>query len=519
MRPPPAGEAPAFVYVEDIAPLLQKRCAGCHAAGGKAAAGYDLTHWRGLLGAGSDLKRNALPGEAASALLSVFKGTHRQRLTPAELTMLTDWVVKDRMAYFRSSVHPPGWLLPLDRDARSFHGGELRRQRWKTEVCAPCHGGKLLGGTSARSCTSCHPGGPMSGCTTCHGAPPPPDLSWNLDPTRAPGVGAHRSHIASSMITRISCKDCHTVPATVKAPGHLFDDLTGQTTDLKAEVTLGARGRVAGVAQEYDRKTGRCTVYCHGASLKSSGPLSRPSWLSSGVGDCTSCHAGPGKHHGGADCSQCHPQTVARCTPGQAGCFDINGTVGQRFVRLDLHIDRKVQVGKGAATGCNGCHGSGSLGAPPPDLMGRTAITAPGVGLHAIHLSKSSHRVALPCSTCHKVPKATYDKGHLDNTVGAEVVFDDLASGKKRDPKTKTKARYDPKTRTCIDVYCHSRPKSKVGSTWKWTSKLTGGLVCDSCHKGKPQYPLTYCKVCHISMFADGKIDITRHINGKLDFL
>jgi len=505
--------------VEDIKPLLAKKCVVCH--GGKdPAARYDLSSWRGLFGPGTDRWRNAVAGDRKSKLLVSLGGAHQLGTTTAERDMLSHWVVKDRMAYFRSSVHPPGWLYAYDRNSRAFHGGELRRQAWDPAGCRPCHGPQLRGGTSGRSCQACHSGGPFAGCTTCHGASPPPDLSWNLDPATSVGVGAHRAHLASQITARITCKDCHRVPGSLLDTGHLFDDQNQKISDLRAEVTFSPRAGQGGVAARYDSSAGRCTVYCHGSRLKIPAKYTWPDWATEGSDGCTSCHSAPAKHHGGADCSQCHQQVVSSCSPGDVGCFKITGKVGQRFKQVGLHIDGKVQVGRAAATsGCDPCHGSGASGAPPPDLNGRTDILSTGVGLHGVHLKSSDVRVALPCSTCHTVPKSTYAKGHMDSDLPAEVVFDALANGKKRDPKTTLKARWDPKTKTCVDVYCHSRPKGKVGSVWRWTSKLSGGLVCDSCHKGKPQYPITYCVVCHPSMFSDGKINITEHIDGKLDFL
>lgn len=134
------------------------------------------------------------------------------------------------------------------------------------------------------------------------------------------------------------------------------------------------------------------------------------------------------------------------------------------------------------------------------------------VGMHKLHLTDSSLRVALPCATCHMVPSKRDSPGHIDTDLPAEVVFNALASGKLRDPSTKLVATWDRKTGTCKNVYCHSRPTGKVGASWSWTKKLPGGIVCDSCHKGKPQYPLEYCKTCHPAAYKNGKLDPATHM-------
>jgi predicted CxxxxCH...CXXCH cytochrome family protein len=135
-----------------------------------------------------------------------------------------------------------------------------------------------------------------------------------------------------------------------------------------------------------------------------------------------------------------------------------------------------------------------------------------------VHLRGSSLRVPVKCSSCHEVPRSRDEPGHIDSARPAEVVFDELASGRLRDPSTQLVVSYDPASKTCRNVYCHSRPKGGVGVVWRWTERLSGGLHCASCHKGKPHYPLEYCKVCHPAAYKDGELNPATHINGSLDF-
>ena len=552
-RPPEAARAPlAATYVQQIKPLLNRRCAPCH-RGAQPAGGYDLSSYPGLLGPGTDLTRNAIPGDAASRLLSKLDATrepkHWAHLLPAtaelndgetpqqrraaDLELLRTWVVTAKLAYFDVTVHPPTWVYPGDRNSKSFHGGVLRAGGWNLEACKGCHGSDLQGGTAKRSCTSCHHQGPM-GCTTCHGSSsrdglaasaPPGDLSWNLSPT-ARGVGAHQLHLrARSWWATIGCDDCHVVPSTAGARGHLTDGTTS-TSDLRAELSFGSRARQRGVTPSHDSKTGVCSVYCHGASFTGQG--TDPGWTSARTtpAACNSCHKVPALF-GGLDCANCHPQSVTRCTPGTKDCLSPGKGVGTKFIRASLHGDGLYPLGlAGQEHTCYGCHGTkSSAGAPAPDLRGNSSISAVTVGLHQAHLTTGTYRQALPCGTCHVVPKTLKDKGHFDDDVPAEVVFSTLASGKLRGAGIDLKPTWDRSSATCSKTYCHALDGAKV-SSWKWTSKLAAGLACDSCHglppkqtiSGKAHPAGSDCKVCHSSAYTSkGTLDPARHINGKVD--
>jgi predicted CxxxxCH...CXXCH cytochrome family protein len=521
------AEAPAVTYTEAIQPLFESRCVSCHNAQ-QRTGNYALDSWRGLLGSGTDLERNARPGDGNSRLLTIFgEQAHRQLLDEQELARLTSWVTHDQMAYFRTDYHPPGWLDPTDRMSRDFHGGDLRARKWDTSTCRKCHGADLRGGLSSKSCFDCHAEGPF-GCTTCHGSDdsagqPIPDLAWQLEPSLALGVGAHQAHAAPKYFAAIACDQCHRVPRSVADAGHLFDDPAPLSTDFRAEVIFGAKAALGGLKPKYTRtqQGGTCQVYCHGATLKQLETKQLPSWVSNtGGATCATCHPTPMIGLGGLDCANCHQQSVERCTPGVEGCTSLAATVAVRFKDPTLHLDGVAPTGRSGAEGtCYGCHGTAaSNGAPAPDLAGNSSISAAGVGLHEVHLRDGPLRKALTCDTCHHVPYAIDAPGHLDSGPPAEVVFNDLASGKLRDPETTVLATWDAKTRTCNNVYCHSRAQGKQGNSWRWNEKLADGLHCDSCHKGKPEYPLYYCKTCHLTAYKDGELNPETHMNGKMDW-
>ncbi len=520
-----------YTYLADVAPILSKACVSCH-TGTTAKGSYDLSTWRGLLGPGSDLTvRNAVPGDKTSVLLTALDTgtTHKNLLTAAQATILTDWVVTDKLAYSNSKYHPAGWLYPGDRTSANFHGGALRAEAWDTTKCKVCHGSDLTGGDSKKSCTSCHVDGP-TGCDTCHGMDktggPPPDLSWGLDPAKSKGVGAHAVHASPTNFAALACTECHTVPKVMADTGHLPSTADIKASKFAAEITFGSLASMGSVTAAYDATTNTCTVYCHGVKFDKT---KAPVWTAGAKKKCDTCHAVPHSGKGGSDCSLCHSQSVKSCTPGSTGCLTTATGVGVSFLSAALHMDGKYPVGrKGDEGTCYACHGTkASVGAPGPDLEGNTDISKVTVGLHAIHLAAGKNSTALPCTTCHKVPNKDVDTGHYDTDLPAEVTFDALASGT-LNSGTSTSPKWDRTAGTCTNVYCHAGiDGGDVGKAWKWTSKLTSGLACDSCHgnppsktrSGKTHTSSTGCKYCHIKAYntAGTALLPSTHINGKVE--
>ncbi len=522
-------------YVGAVKALLTGKCVACHGKT-KQEGHYALQTWTGLLGPGSDTVPNAIAGDPKSRLLTVLDDkTHKALLDTTESKLLVDWVVKNNLAYFTSSAlyHPRGWLNPGDRNALSFHGGFIRAQAWDLRECQLCHGRDFAGGKSKVSCRSCHKGGPR-GCTTCHGdnatdtAAPPASLSGGFDPQKDRGVGAHAVHLKSTIFAPSSCAACHKVPTLWDSPGHVFDNPATQSSDLRAEITFGARAQSGGYAAYYNKRQGTCRVACH--NLDKTRDMS---WnAKASPKSCNACHASPHASptkYGGADCTFCHQQGLARCKVGDPGCFATSKdapTVGVRFTDPTTHGDGHITLGKAQSAGtCWACHGTKATGgAPAPDLDGHTDTSEVTVGLHAIHLKASTLFGAVACADCHKVPKSVTAPGHIDTDRPAEVTFSDLATG--RVAGVDLKPTWDRKTATCKNVYCHSLDSAQT-TTWTWTQKLVGGLTCNSCHgvpptktlDGSPHPPSTQCASCHSGAFLpSGQINPSTHANGKVNF-
>jgi predicted CxxxxCH...CXXCH cytochrome family protein len=327
----------------------------------------------------------------------------------------------------------------------------------------------------------------QSSCTTCHGSPlregdealrsaPPFDLAGKTD---SAAVGAHLVHLLPNDVHGgVACGECHVVPQATDSAGHA-------DTPLPAEVVFGALAS-ADRAASYDAL--RCGVYCHGGAT--------PSWDdTSPAARCERCHGmpPPPPHPAARECALCHGEVVGE---------------SQAIVAPERHVDGVVDVDEP----CDRCHGSGPLGAPPPDLAGGTEPTRIGVGAHAVHLAGGGNARAVPCSGCHLVPEAAGDPGHLDATPHAEVVFADvaLAGG-----STPTWSRDD---RRCAGSWCHG-PSAPAASP-SWTDPTA--LGCSGCH-GMPPLPphpqMSGCSLCHAEVIDDARqiVAASRHVDGAID--
>jgi predicted CxxxxCH...CXXCH cytochrome family protein len=225
--------------------------------------------------------------------------------------------------------------------------------------CAACHS-PVVDGAGKIADKSLHVNGKVevgfgeaTTCYTCHGSPdspaPPADLAGNTATTAA-GVGAHQAHLAGNRLsTVIACDECHALPSSIEAPGHM-------DSDLPAEVPMNgllARNASDGVVPlpAHDFGTLTCAnTYCHGnwRSARADAPTSNqfaymdslmagsnaaPVWTG-GVGEaaCGSCHSLPPTGH--------IPQAVTACGNCHTGVVDGSGNISNKA----LHINGKINV-------------------------------------------------------------------------------------------------------------------------------------------------------------------------------
>jgi predicted CxxxxCH...CXXCH cytochrome family protein len=175
-------------------------------------------------------------------------------------------------------------------------------------------------------------------------------------------------------------------------------------------------------------------------------------------------------------------------------------------------MDGTVQYDISAAA-CDLCHGDATGYAPPQDTGGNTSTANRGVGAHRSHLN-TAITDAVACATCHTVPDAVLDAGHLDSALPAENTFTGLAASTVFDGTT------------CSSTYCHGDSLAMGGgstTTPTWTSVTGAALPCDSCHGDPPVggHPgSTQCGECHgaIANNTPAVIDTARHIDGGTEY-
>ncbi len=334
-------------------------------------------------------------------------------------------------------------------------------------------------------------------CSSCHGSPDnnaPPQSTEGDSATSNVGVGAHQSHLRDGSIRQaIACEQCHVVPTSIEAPGHL-------DTPLPAELTWGDLATTADASPTWDSAGATCAeTYCHGATL-SGGTNKTPDWtvIDGSQAACGTCHGAPPPwpHPSSGDCASCHPQTMDGSAIDVAGGFHINGV---------------VEV---TGLSCNACHGSGANPAPPADTTGQSASTEVTVGAHQSHLTDGVLRRAISCSECHVVPQSQSDAGHIDPSP-AELTWGTLATTEGATPL------WDRSITTCSYSYCHGATLGGGSNkTPDWTVVDGSQTTCGSCHGVPPPPPHPAsgaCYDCHPDTVDQSfQINPDTHIDGIL---
>ena len=380
----------------------------------------------------------------------------------------------------------------------SCHGNPPPSPHPALTDCGLCHGNVMLGSPTVFTAPLKHIDGNVDvsssaqACNACHGSAtsdaPPKDTAGN-SATTVRGVGAHQAHLktSSTQFTLITCDNCHLVPATVDAPGHI-------DTASPAELTFSG----VGTGSTFNGTT--CTSYCHGSTLAAGGTATTPLWtkVDGTQKQCTSCHGAPPPppHPTTTDCGLCHNTMTAG-----------GGLVISAPTR---HIDGIVDVNLNQA--CNSCHGSATSDAPPKDTLGSSATTVRGVGAHQAHLAASTTHRDVPCGECHQVPSSVDAVGHIDSALPAELSFTDVATGSTFNGTTCTS-------------YCHGSTLAAGGTatTPKWTQVDGTQRQCTSCHGNPPPLPHPQdadCGSCHNTIAAGSPttfLDRTRHVDGVVD--
>lgn len=204
-----------------------------------------------------------------------------------------------------------------------------------------CHRDSQSNAKSPESCNVCH--GKFTALAIDKPSWAPPVALNNDSLTTSAGVGAHQKHLATGTVGKIvKCEECHTIPATLNAAGHLnaqpfraevvFQDtlsklITGEGANtpspsfgtgaftcsntychgnwkLNRSREPGAYSIVPGIPSSL-AYTDSSFVYVDSVMV---GNNHTPAWT--GTATCGSCHGLPPTGHKipwpGAKCSDCH---------------------------------------------------------------------------------------------------------------------------------------------------------------------------------------------------------------------
>ncbi|HWP83182.1 MAG TPA: CxxxxCH/CxxCH domain-containing protein [Bacteroidota bacterium] len=188
----------------------------------------------------------------------------------------------------------------------------------------------------------------------------------------------------------------------------------------------------------------------------------------------------------------------------------------------------------GGPESCSTCHGSTNP-APPRDISKNTATSARGVGAHQTHIRGTTRAANAVCTDCHKVPSSTYEAGHLDSELPAEVEFLGFRSSKSTTGFTPT---YSSATGTCSNNYCHGNfTNGNPTNAVTWSGFASTAAACGTCHgdpnkatlaeralpktsaNGGTHPDLTNCSTCHgdVVNASLSFVNPSKHINGKLN--
>lgn len=396
------------------------------------------------------------------------------------------------------------------------------RPRSSAEACGSCHGlPPAPPHPQSTRCELCHgevagPGGTIvapalhvdgtlqlsqAGCGACHGdaaaGAPPPSLDGGTSREHL-GVGAHATHLAGSKTSRaVRCDECHLVPTTPEAPGHL----NGGAAEVRfSGAALGPADGGAAYAGQGGGAT--CSTWCHAVGRVG---VASPAWTSTGPAlACAGCHGmpPPAPHARWANCAACHSNAT--------------GASGQELKDAGVHVNGAIE--SAMPSSCDGCHGSSVNSAPPRDTRGNDSTSLASVGAHQAHLLRTGIARRTLCEDCHSVPAVVVTAEHPDGLT--QVAFSGLA--------TRAGANPSYSAGGCSNTYCHDtrvlnggQSTGGLAQTPSWT-RLDGTQVqCDSCHgypppAGHPQR--LDCATCHPTAGAANQVLLPdRHVDGVLD--
>lgn len=254
-----------------------------------------------------------------------------------------------------SFPHPANWVGLSANSHSSF----IKANSYSFAQCKSCHGQNYQTIKTDNSCRTCHAGtnGPEA-CNTCHGmfaaedvlanAAPPAGLDNETDPANA-AVGSHQPHLAYYASVEATCQECHTVPATLMAAGHIDGDGHADVVFQSTLAVIATEGGARQPIPAYSHETLNCAnTYCHGnwgllkadagensfiyAEDKIEGNTATPVWTDPNSAACGTCHDLPPKGH--------NPFGIQACSTCHSGVMDRLGNI----IDKTKHINGKINV-------------------------------------------------------------------------------------------------------------------------------------------------------------------------------
>lgn len=310
-------------------------CGKCHGAdlrGGAAEVDCSSCHREGPQACNTchgDALSPAPPRDLSGARAPTALGVGAHRAHAAIDCSVCHGDVKDE-AHYRK---PFGVRAPLQLDAGVWNRNEATCANVACHApavpvwtkpgklgCDGCHGNPPPSHQTTLACESCH--GPLNPathvdgkvtlrgatCESCHAGP----ASAPFFDLKGANVGAHDAHRAKG----VGCSECHLMPATLLAKGHLDSAPPAEVFPLD----LGGLAWRQAAAPVFNAGNGTCTgVYCHGGGQfghvdLSPGLKRAPAWTGGAAeAGCGTCHGVPPQdgtigHNPalGLGCSACH---------------------------------------------------------------------------------------------------------------------------------------------------------------------------------------------------------------------
>jgi predicted CxxxxCH...CXXCH cytochrome family protein len=380
-------------------------------------------------------------------------------------------------------------------------------------------------------------------CESCH--------NYNAGATNKMSSGTHTAHMNDGTImSNKTCDTCH-VLTTVDEINISDKSLHVNTTK---DVTINNTYDSDTIENNNYADPNCSNIKCHSDGKSAPNYVASVQWGGPAIGDCVSCHGGPGGAAGGAGTSLTVPHTRHTDTGSFAyTCTSCHNTVASNNTTISgpaLHVNmaRNVFVsgthgGDGAdwtGTNCSttDCHGttsptwaaSGSLGdcslchgmvTDPTDDRDTSGNandnTDPEIGAHEAHLNAThTLSLAIACNECHIDPNetvGTYEQkvntaNHNDDALPAEVPL----LGTLANDGTATPSYSGAPGGTCSTTYCHDGTTFDLGystavqiefETPDWNTPIMAGDAtdCDNCHGYPPDpphpAPAIDCTSCH----------------------